>query len=382
MPPLDAVAPQSSRRRLLERGDLPGSDGGLYNPGAWLDGERIQLVVRREIDYRFTPIAHAERIALDAATLAVVEHRTLARRGFPDDARIEDFRPMRYRGETLCVHTMVHDGRIRPVMSRVTEGEIAFGGPIELPIAPAPIEKNWVLFEHEGELHCLYRLDPLTIFARGARGRWRLRKRVDNGWGADFRAMLSNSANLVSFDGGLLGFWHSIVDGRYVQGAMRLDDRLDLVATTGVLLDGRDAAPGHKPGVLYVSALVVRDRRVLAFYGEGDAHTGVAILDADALSAELGRCPFVARPPVTVRLKPASMGELYRAMVRLDDISRAGPPRPIWVDVPDPALHEIVPRFGVRGLSIRSLRGRTPDYEIGRDRSTAAPRMRTLLRRS
>ena len=197
MPPFEALAPQPSRRRLLERGDLPGSDGGLYNPGAWLDGERIQLVVRREIDYRFTPIAHAERVALDAATLAVVEHRTLARRGFPDDARIEDFRPMRFRGETLCVHTMVHDGSIRPVLSSVTDGEIAYRGPIALPLAPMPIEKNWVLFEHEGELHCLYRLDPLTIYARGARGKWRLRKCVDNGWSAVLEASYISDQNFV-----------------------------------------------------------------------------------------------------------------------------------------------------------------------------------------
>ena len=45
------------------------------------------------------------------------------------------------------------------------------------------------------------------------------------------------------------------------------------------------------------------------------------------------------------------------------------------------SLHEIVPRFGVPGLSIRSLRGRAPDFAIGRDRSAAAPRMRTLVRR-
>jgi hypothetical protein len=282
----------------------------------------------------------------------------------------------------------------------VTDREIAYDGPIALPTATTPIEKNWVLFEHGGELHCLYRLDPLTIFVRARGGRWRLRKRVDNGWGASFTGMLSNSANLVPFAGGHLGFWHSIVDDRravqrsssplgggaqgalrgdhpprYVQGAMLLDANLDLACATGALLDGRDAAPGHKPGVLYVSSLVVRDGRVLAFYGEGDAHAGVASFDARALEATLGRHPFVPREPITVRLAPASMGELYHAMVDLDERARDDP-RPLWVHVPDERLHDIVRRFGVRGLTLRELsRERRFDYDVGaRTRRAMAPR--------
>jgi len=364
------------RRRLLSRGDLPGSDGGLYNPGAWLDGGRIELVVRQEIDYRFTPIVHAERVVLDAATLSILGHNALVRRGYPDGARVEDCRPMRFRGETLCVHTLVHDGAIRPVLARLTDREIVYDGPIALPTEPTPIEKNWVLFEHGGELHCLYRLDPLTIFVRASGNRWRLCKRVDNGWGASFAGMLSNSANLVPFAGGHLGFWHSIVEGRYVQGAMRLDANLDLVCATGVLLDGRDATPGHKPGVLYVSALAVHGGRVLAFYGEGDAHAGVAAFDAIALEAELRRHPFVPREPLTVRLEPATMGELYRAMAGLGERAH-GDPRPLWVHVPNRGLHEVVQRFGVRGLVVRDLTGRRQfDYDVGSlaGASTAARR--------
>jgi hypothetical protein len=367
----------ATRRRLLSRGDLPGSDGGLYNPGAWLDGGRIELVVRREIDYRFTPIVHAERVVLDAATLSILGHNTLVRRGYPDGARVEDCRPLRFRGETLCVHTLVHDGAIRPVLARLTDREIVYDGPIALPTETTPIEKNWVLFEHGGELHCLYRLDPLTIFVRTRGKRWRLCKRVDNGWGASFAGMLSNSANLVPFAGGHLGFWHSIVEGRYVQGAMRLDANLDLACATGVLLDGRDAAPGHKPGVLYVAALAVHGGRVLAFYGEGDAHAGVAAFDAAALEAELRRHPFVPREPITVQLDPASMGELYRAMVDIDARARDHA-RPVWVHVPNRDLHEVVRRFGVRGLSLRELPPRARfDYVVGATAARVAPTRRS-----
>jgi hypothetical protein len=365
MPAGDDVAPPAARRRLLERGDLPGSDGGLFNPGAWLDGDRLVLVVRREIDTRGSAVVHAERVVLDAATLALRSHNTLARRGFPDGARLEDFRPLRFRGETLCVHTLVHAGTIRPVLSRVTDDAIVSLGPLALPVATSRIEKNWVLFEHEGELHCLYRLDPLTILVRGARGRWRVRKRADNGWGDRFRGMLSNSANLVPFDGGHLGFWHSIVDGRYVQGALLLDDRLDIACATGVLLDGRDAAPALKPGVLYVSALVVHGGRVLAFYGEGDAHSGVAVYDAAALAAALRRSAFAPARARTVHLDPRTMGELFHAMARLERVAARGA-HALWAHVPNPQLHEVVRRFGVRGLSLRDLAHRRRfDHDVG-----------------
>ena len=60
------------------------------------------------------------------------------------------------------------------------------------------------------------------------------------------------------------------------------------------------------------------------------------------------------------------MGELYRAMVELDERTRDDP-FPLWVHVPNRDLHEIVRRFGVRGLTVRDLsRRRKFDYDRGR----------------
>ena len=66
-----------------------------------------------------------------------------------------------------------------------------------------------------------------------------------------------------------------------------------------------------------MSSLVAHGGRVLAFYGEGDAHLGVATFDAAELAAELARHPFVPADPVTVRLAPPSMGYLFDAMSEL-----------------------------------------------------------------
>jgi predicted GH43/DUF377 family glycosyl hydrolase len=345
--------------RIMSRGHIPGSDGGIYNPGAVKRGSAIVLLCRREIDYRFSHVVHPECLTLDAGSLEVVERRTLRRRGYADDARIEDFRSIDHRGEALVIHTQVRQRQVRPVLARIVDDRIEIAEPIALPLAMAPIEKNWVLFEHDGALHCLYQLDPLTVLVRRRDGVWRLVKREDNGWADGFRMPLSNSANLIPFMDGYLGFWHSVVERRYVQGALLLDRDFRLRFRTGILLDGGMVTAGYKPGVLYVSALVEHERSILAFYGEGDAHTSVAIFDASELAAELRRHPFVAADAMRLRYSGVSLGDLYRAMTRLQQISRERGAPHLWLHLDDSRLAPIVSRFGIRNLSVRALPKRT-----------------------
>jgi len=342
-------------RRLLSRGDIPGSDGGIYNPGAMAQGRQVVLLCRREIDYRFSPFVHAERVVLDAETLAVIEHRTLARRGYPETARIEDFRCLAFDGAALCIHTLVHAGRIRPMLSRFDQRRIEPVDVLALPLREARVEKNWVLFVHDGALHCLYRLDPLTVLRREPEGVWKLLLREENGWGDEFSGTLSNSCNLIAFMDGHLGFWHSIVAGRYVQGALLLGHDLRLRYRTGVLLDGQQVGAGYKPGVLYVSALLRLGRRILAFYGEGDAHTGVAQFDAAELEAELLRNPFRPTAALRVRFAGARMENLYRAMLALRVLSQEQGEPPIRLYVPDLGLGPAIAVFGVPKLALRRL---------------------------
>jgi predicted GH43/DUF377 family glycosyl hydrolase len=314
-------------QRVLSRGDLPASLGGIYNPGAFRDGDEIALLCRREIDYRFTTLAFPEIVRLDPCSLIVRGHRTLWREGFPEHSRVEDFRPLVVEGRTLVEHTLVLPGRIKPVLSEIRHDALVLADPFDLPIAARPVEKNWVLFEHRSRLHCLYSLDPLTIFVRdglpdGAASIWHLVKEEDTGWAADFRRTLSNSTNLVPFDNGYLGFWHSIVDDRYVQGAFLLDRDLSLAAKTGVLFDGAAVTRGYKRGVLYVSSAVVQHDRVLVFYGEADAHTSVAIVDREALSRALAASPFRAAPTLRVQFSADTLRDAFQALPRLEALSR------------------------------------------------------------
>lgn len=337
-----------TRRRLIARGDLPGSNGGVYNPGAILVGSEILLLCRRELDYRFrSEFVFPELITLDRETLEILEHRTLPKVGYAHDTRIEDFRCIEFGGMRLVVHSEVRPGRIRPAISRMFGDALQRFDEFNLPHRLAPVEKNWVLFERDGVLHCLYKLDPLTIFAKAENGAWRLVKETDNGWSIQLANTLSNSANLIPFDGGYLGFWHTIASGRYVQGAFLLDHDLAIQSRTGVLLDGRDVLDGFKPGVIYVSALVEDGDRILAFYGEGDAHTGVAIFDRAELADELRRSPFHAVDAIRIRFEGDSLSDVFRAIHALRVFSEQRQHPRIRLDVPAahllPAFERIVP---------------------------------------
>jgi predicted GH43/DUF377 family glycosyl hydrolase len=348
----------SVQRRLVSKGDLPGSDGGLFNPGAVLDGSTILLIARREVDLRATMDVQAERIRIDADTFAVLEHGTLTKASHLAGCRIEDFRCIRFEGKLLAVHSLVTGRRIKPVISRITDGRLEPFDALDLPIDIAPVEKNWVLFERGGQLHCLYKLDPLTIFVRAGRGTWELLKEEENGWADEFPCIVSNSANPIPFAGGHLGFWHTILGTRYVQGAFLLGPDLTITRRTGILLDGAEVRDGFKPGVLYVSALVAHRDRVLAIYGEADTHTSVAVFAATTLAEELRRSPFRPVDAFRISYDGRAPSPFVRAMwtVRSFCASRPGSRVRLYVD--DPRLQAIASLFKIPNLAIRGERRR------------------------
>lgn len=279
-------------RRILSRGQLPDSAGGLYNPGAFSGPHGRGLLLRREVDYSWTKPAYVELIQEDmplgtSYTLPVVGH--------DPDARIEDARPFRYQDAHLVAHTLwkPHDRRypIKPRLSQVVWDESAHGPALtrrddwHLPIICQPVEKNWVLLEHDGTLYTVYCLDPLMLFFY-CDGRWILAHSTPNGWEKALGKPPRNSTHLLPFAGGYLGWWHIILDQTYVHGAYWLDQALQLKARTGVLFDGswvgrEDPYSVYKPGVLYVSSQLIQDEEILLFCGEGDAHSGVVTLKTD-----------------------------------------------------------------------------------------------------
>ena len=353
------------RVRLVSRGDLPGSNGGIYNPGAILHSGSFLMLCRREIDYRFSDCVFPELFCIDPQSLAVTSHRTLRRGRFPEGARIEDFRCIEFDGEVLVVHPLVHDGRTRPIISRIAGDHLEPVDDFQLPFATRAVEKNWVLFVRNGALHCVYALDPLVVLARGGDGAWTVVMQEDTDWACEFDEMLSNSANLVPFMHGYLGFWHTRVNDRYVQGAYLLGQDLRLRCRTGILLDGADVTTGWRPGVLYVSSLVLHDGHVHAFYGEGDAHASVAVFDAADLAAHLAATPFEYVQRLRVRYHGDSMGDLYRAMRMLQRFSHATGAPAIRLDTDDRRAVAPMRRFAIPNVLVTSrLASGGYDYDL------------------
>jgi predicted GH43/DUF377 family glycosyl hydrolase len=358
------VSLRVTHQRIVSRGDIPGSNGGVYNPGAVLSGSTIFMLCRREVDYRFTPLVFPESLTLDPDTLSIVGRRTLKKGAYPEGSRIEDFRCIRFDDMLLVAHCLVESARIKPAISRIVEDRIEPWDDFNLPISAARVEKNWVLFERRGELHCLYKLDPLTIFVRRNSG-WHLIKEEENGWADEFPRMLSNSTNLIPFLDGHLGFWHTILDGRYVQGAFLLGRDLKIRYKTGALLDGAAVREGYKPGVLYVSSLVEHAGRILAFYGEGDSHTSVAIFDAEELARTLQRSPPKFSVPLYIRYHGGSMGDLFRALIAVRQFSAAREAPPIRLYVSDMRLCPVVEVFKIPNLTVHERERQRPyDYAV------------------
>lgn len=301
------------RHRLIARGDLPSSDGGIYNPGAWrdpLDG-RIKFVCRVEVDYSFQArsirpcsftllenrtLTRYEKPNITGACLAWTEHLRLPY-GFDAETRFEDLRPFVFGQQVLVagVRWKPRDRYGYPIKPVLAEwgypDQMALADEWVLPIPYRPVEKNWVLLESKGRLYTVYALSPLVIFRKTPYGEWALFREDPNDWQADAGAHLKNSTHLVPFRGGYLGWWHLHRERAYLTGAYWLDQDLQLKARTDTIFDGREIvlAPDiYKPGVLYISSQVLDGDDVLLFYGEGDSHSGVATIRQDDLARELG----------------------------------------------------------------------------------------------
>ena len=274
----------------MSRGKIR-NNGGVYNPGAVLLGSSIVMLCRREIDYRFTDVVFPEIVTVDPDTLEVcrpshVEAHTatlrVAHRGFPA-ASIS----------TACCSPCIRScgaKRVKPVISRVA-GPPELYDNFELPFETGPVEKNWVLFVRNGS--AALPLQPRSAGHRRARRRRPLEagRRLGERLGRRISIqMLGNFREPDTVHGRLPRLLaYAYVEGRYVQGAFLLDRDLTLRARTGTLLDGADVVDGYDPGVLLRDALVGRAGHVLAFFGEGDTHTGVAIFDSQELGARSSR---------------------------------------------------------------------------------------------
>lgn len=365
---------------IIRRGELPGSNGGIYNPGVLIDQDRIYLLCRREIDYKFSHIVHPELIEIDSNSLEKISSTTLTKFGYPEFSRIEDFRCIHFESKRLVVHTLHTGGRLnniasknyagliqdpqalndplllKPVISVIQDGILRPYDPLDLPIQLKTVEKNWVLFEHQQRLHCIYDLDPLTIFRKEYDGKWVLIAEEDNGWSKDFPFYLSNSANLIPFKSGYLGFWHTIEYGSYVHGAYWLDHNLKLQYKTDILIDGACIRSGPKPGVIYITSILQKENEILLFYGKADSDTAVMRVDSRTLWHQLQNSHFTFELDKKIRIQFVgnNLSGIFKAMQSLEKLKRMMPESSLLLYLDSTELLKLAKSLAIEGIGVRS----------------------------
>ena len=242
------------------------------------------------------------------------------------------------------------------MISEIINGTLRPYDAFDLPIGLKTVEKNWVLFEHQNQLHCIYALDPLTIFRRESNGQWVLIIEEDNGWSGDFPFYLSNSVNLIPFHSGYLGFWHSIEYGAYVHGAYWLDQKLRLQYKTDVLIDGAIIQDGPKPGVIYITSVIEKEDTLLLFYGKADSDTAVMRLQSSELWNQLQQsaCKFESDKKIRIQFQGSNLSDLFRAMQSLEKLSQSMPAHTLLLYVESADLLKLAKGLANEYIGVRN----------------------------
>lgn len=312
--------------RILSLGDIPDSKGGLYNPGVLKECNNRIFIVRHEQDYKFTNDVQTTLFLGNKEDLKQGKYESyhvLRKKGFPEQCRIEDYRLFTYQDEVYASHTMVVTPRgwkeasvIKPVISKINlkDNIIEYFDFMDLPVKMNRFEKNWLLWEWNGELYCIYNIDPLVIFKLEGFS-WRILKNEENGIGHYIKTQLpgagyiSLSAITQLNETQMLAFWHTIHEGLYKQGMFVLDmPTLDIVNLTEPVLQGGDLQ-GYKPNCLYVSGLVIDNDKLEIWAGEADAHTCMIEMDLTEVKDLLAKYPFHKITPTKFLFRDFGLGD-------------------------------------------------------------------------
>lgn len=297
------------RRRLISAGQLgPASNGGAFNPASLVIDGRVHLLCRAEanganwvhgelFESRATPILCPLGPDLSLETHQVIAYDHV------EGTRPEDWRLFHHQGRIYTNHCIYLGTRTHMYCSAaVSELDIAGQRIINQVILEPPFsrkynEKNWVMFSHRGQLICLYSVVPYVLLEIDLQhGRVRTIANIENfeidlgKWSA---GNVFNSTNPVVWDENhYLTFVHhrfeSIKPGDrnrlYMQFGMLIDRQTLLpvsVVPEPLLIGGTES--GRHLGVHYTMSLMVDDDLLYAFYGEGDTHTGVVMIDKATL---------------------------------------------------------------------------------------------------
>lgn len=300
------------RERLIDAGQFGClSRGGVFNPGVIEIDGRLHLLCRAEASEATWKGAFRETRAAafwcelnDDLTLrdfVAFSHHPVR------EQRPEDWRLFRYDGRIYTNHSVYSwDGDQMRCHVAVSEMDlerrhIGQGQTFTTSLPLRTQEKNWAMFSHQGRLLCIYSIDPYIVLEIDLEtgkteiavsgGSFEFTVSYRSGFG------LFNSTNPIVWDDDhYLTFFHTYMRSNvprdrnrlYLQYAMLIDREtlLPSAVTPEPVVTGGDEEGTH-PGVHYTMSLAKYGDDLCAFYGEGDMHTGLLLIDRNKLNQAL-----------------------------------------------------------------------------------------------
>jgi hypothetical protein len=181
----------------------------------------------------------------------------------------------------------------------------------------APSEKNWILFEHENEVYCLYSLSPLKILKRVDSSSWRFEDHYVEATG--FNNKFHNGSTMFTKDGYLYGFGHMIVNGRagrrsYFANIYRLDMKSNTVEVSrdqcwaydmNALSGAYNAS--HIISTLFFGSAELKDDKVRVAVGVNDSLSAIADIPLNHIldGVEFGKIPYEPPPEEPTKTQQA-----------------------------------------------------------------------------
>lgn len=258
---------------IAKAGELPNSDGGVFNPdGIILPNGDLSVVLRKEKNLD----AYTKKYTHSTAIAHFIKNGKHEEKIFVDRIRTEDFRfsDAKY-GYNSISYTCVEKDRTY----------IAKGGvEVILPIIPNKIEKNWMFYRG----FCIYSLSPYKLYFYSTdTKRWQHihTKQYDFDWFHKGH-QICNSTNPINIVQYLLMFFHSKENGVYFQGAVLLHPlTMEIMYATKNSIHIMDNPKGLHDGLVYVSGSVyLKDSNtVRVYFGEADWNACQVDFDKDEL---------------------------------------------------------------------------------------------------
>ena len=289
-----------SRKRLLSRGDFGAtSNGGLYNTSAIVHGGNKVLLTRREMFIETDrPEIKLHNTCKPVVTLwdssySIHKKIVLSLVGFTEICRIEDFRIFSFAGKLYASHVYIpKTNGVFTVKQAVSEidlerKEFKYLG-VWKKDSVGRIEKNWLFFENDKKLYCIYSFSPYQLFEADIKTlELKPVKRLELKIGKKIKGFVSNSAMPINYDeqNYLAFIHHRDEDGVYKHWGVLInkDGLIPTHITKVAVLEGGDME-GLNKNVLYLTGTIKNNNTIECIYGEGDLHTSMAILDVDKLN--------------------------------------------------------------------------------------------------